>query len=450
MKIVVFAGPTLPAGQIREALALDGASCEVLPPAARGDVLAASLGSPNVIVLIDGYFDRVPSVWHKEVLWCLTQGIHVWGASSMGALRAAELADFGMVGIGAIYEDYRSGVLTADDAVAVAHGDAPSGYRSASDALVNIRATLHAARAAGIVDDEIAQELLNAAAAMPYWERTYHALLKTCSAAGGESAASRLEAWLREGRIDQKAADARSLCERLSASYGDLSRPFRAGFAFSATDAWCALRADVEARANSGSSSNAAYPDLWLDELLVDRDWPAVLAGALSRAVAERGAGPSRVADDAVRAVAADFRRERGLYSAEQFEAWLAEQGLVGTAAVDAFFRSEAVLRRTLAAQAQHLRKHLLQQLRSDGRLGELVKRGERKLATLRRHGMEDPSLRGAALSEPELWRWYFTQLRGISAPESLAPTIQGIDTGTLRRAVLKEYCYLQIAGAPQ
>ena len=41
----------------------------------------------------------------------MAQGIHVFGAASIGALRAAELDAFGMRGIGRIYEDFRDGVL---------------------------------------------------------------------------------------------------------------------------------------------------------------------------------------------------------------------------------------------------------------------------------------------------------------------------------------------------
>ena len=70
----------------------------------RGGRLVAAvevaLERPVAIGLIDGYFERVPSVSHKEILWAMSQGIVVIGAASMGALRAAELAPFGMLGVG--------------------------------------------------------------------------------------------------------------------------------------------------------------------------------------------------------------------------------------------------------------------------------------------------------------------------------------------------------------
>jgi hypothetical protein len=141
----LFVGPTLPRAEI-------GALCDFvcLPPAAQGDVLHLAKARPRAIGIIDGYFDGVPAVWHKEILWAIREGIHVFGASSMGALRAAELAPFGMRGVGRIFEAYRAGVLGAsgdeafedDDEVCVVHGPPESGYVAASEALVNIRRTL--------------------------------------------------------------------------------------------------------------------------------------------------------------------------------------------------------------------------------------------------------------------------------------------------------------------
>jgi len=81
----------------------------------------------------------------------MSQGIHVFGSASMGALRAAELAAFGMEGVGSIYEAYREGQLEDDDEVAVAHMPAAYGYKCTSTAMVDIRATLVAAQAEGVI-----------------------------------------------------------------------------------------------------------------------------------------------------------------------------------------------------------------------------------------------------------------------------------------------------------
>ena len=146
MSVYVFLGPTLPAAEARREL-----KAVYLPPVSQGDVYRAAARGARALGIIDGYFDRVPAVWHKEILWAMAQGIPVYGSASMGALRAAELAAFGMEGVGKVFEAYRNGALEDDDEVAVVHGPAESGYRAVSEAMVNLRATLAAAADAGVI-----------------------------------------------------------------------------------------------------------------------------------------------------------------------------------------------------------------------------------------------------------------------------------------------------------
>ena len=138
-KTLVYVGPTLPSADARKLLP----DADILPPASVGDILRASKRRDVArIALIDGYFERMAAVWHKEILIALERGIEVWGAASMGALRAAELHPYGMRGVGVIYDWYKRGIITADDEVAVAHLPVEYGYRTTSDALVNIRYSL--------------------------------------------------------------------------------------------------------------------------------------------------------------------------------------------------------------------------------------------------------------------------------------------------------------------
>jgi hypothetical protein len=92
MSMIVFIGPSLPKFELPET-----AHLEFRPPAACGDILKAGSQLPAAIGLIDGYFEASASPWHKEILWALSRGIAVFGSSSMGALRAAELESFGMI-----------------------------------------------------------------------------------------------------------------------------------------------------------------------------------------------------------------------------------------------------------------------------------------------------------------------------------------------------------------
>src|ERR1041384_8086509 len=102
--VIVFLGPTLALADARQLL-----DATYLGPVSQGDVLRAAQARPAAIAIIDGYFARVPAVWHKEILWALSQGVWVFGASSMGALRAAELEPFGMIGVGRVFAGFRDG-----------------------------------------------------------------------------------------------------------------------------------------------------------------------------------------------------------------------------------------------------------------------------------------------------------------------------------------------------
>src|SRR5262249_13383322 len=122
-----------------------------LPPVAQGDVYRLVIQRPSAVGIIDGYFSGAPSVWHKEILWAMAEGIPVFGSASMGALRAAELQGLGMRGMGRIFEAFRDGLLEDDDEVGVVHGPAETGFVAASEPMVNIRASLARAESEGVV-----------------------------------------------------------------------------------------------------------------------------------------------------------------------------------------------------------------------------------------------------------------------------------------------------------
>ena len=112
--IVVFTGPRL---SVEKAKAiLPGA--EYRPPIVRGDLNSLPAGT-KVVGIIDGVFFSESAIAHKEIIAVMKKGVQVYGSSSMGALRAAELAEFGMIGVGRVYECYRSGRIVKDDEVAV-------------------------------------------------------------------------------------------------------------------------------------------------------------------------------------------------------------------------------------------------------------------------------------------------------------------------------------------
>jgi hypothetical protein len=238
MRAVVFAGPTILPGDIR---AIVDVVC--LPPAAHGDVYRISLERPQAIGIIDGYFEQQPAVWHKEILWALDAGIHVFGSASMGALRAAELASFGMAGVGAIFEAFRDGLLEDDDEVAVAHGPEDTGYRAGSDAMVNIRATVGKARSSGVLDEESAAAMLGIAKSLYYAERTYARVMEIAEEEGiPASTLERFRRWLPAGAVNQKRDDAVAMLEAMHACLDAGCAPGPPAFVFEDSLWWHELR----------------------------------------------------------------------------------------------------------------------------------------------------------------------------------------------------------------
>jgi hypothetical protein len=239
MSVAVFAGPSLP-----PAARPAGVVVEWHPPVRQGELYRVALEQrPTVIGVIDGYFEVTPTVWHKEILWAMAQGIHVFGAASIGALRAAELDTFGMRGIGRVYEDFRDGALEDDDEVAVLHGPAELGYPPVTEAMVNIRATLAAASRDGIVAAALAAELTVFAKTLFYKERTYRAMIDAASVSGRAAAElSRFEAWLPTGRVDQKRLDALAMLDAISAHLAARTPPLAVTYELADTAAWQAAR----------------------------------------------------------------------------------------------------------------------------------------------------------------------------------------------------------------
>lgn len=242
---VVFLGPSLPLEQARRHLG--GAAYR--PPVEQGDVLRAMADGPRVIGIIDGYFDLVPSVWHKEILAALSSGIHVFGASSMGALRAAELQPFGMVGIGGIFRQFADGALEDDDEVAVVHGAAADGYPLLSDAMVDIRDALLAAADAAVIGLDVAQRLIDGAKATHYRERSFRRVLEQARSVGDAEQVARLDAFLAQYGPRAKARDALAMLDAIDAFVATDPPPLEVAWRLQRTHFLRALEAEVAAPA---------------------------------------------------------------------------------------------------------------------------------------------------------------------------------------------------------
>jgi hypothetical protein len=243
MIAIVFSGPSLPPSKAPFVPGM-----EWRPPVRQGDLYKAALGRPALIGVIDGTFELVPTVWHKEIMWAMAQGIHVYGAASIGALRAAELCDFGMKGIGDVFRQFHTGVLQDDDEVAVLHGPEEIDYVQVTEAMVNIRATLKQALDSGIIEPAVASELLRIAKSTFYKNRTYNSILETAIELGlSPDAVSRLANWLPSGQIDQKRLDALEMVQAMREHLLLGVSPLQVSYQFAHTFAWENARLRTEA-----------------------------------------------------------------------------------------------------------------------------------------------------------------------------------------------------------
>ena len=130
----IFLGPS---GYKLEKKLLEG--WDVKPPCKQSDILKL-IEDENLkeILLVDGYYKSIPAPWHKEILLALEKGIKVTGISSLGALRANELNDFGMIGFGWVYDFIKENEPVDDSIVALIHKSSDENYEPVTFAKIEI------------------------------------------------------------------------------------------------------------------------------------------------------------------------------------------------------------------------------------------------------------------------------------------------------------------------
>ncbi len=420
---VVFIGPS----RGRTPLDVPG-NVRLAPPAAFGDLYRAARAGVGRIGLVDAVFEDQPTVWHNEILWALDHGVEVYGGASMGALRAAECAPFGMIGVGAIFEMYRDGTLEDDHEVAVLHGPADLDHMPLTEPLVNVRATLAAARDAGVLTPDEAEAMLGKAHDRYYKTLTWASLLDDAQLGGLSAAADRLAPWLPSGRIDLKRNDAQALIARVS------SDPPPAPEAGKTTPSFFNVTSFWSHAADLLDDAGAALSDgerLVLDEMRLD---PAAYRRALLRAFARRNA----VAEDGSAAAAIDgFREAAGLMSAQDYAAWCAAHHVARPDLERAVAEDEG-LEATLDDMAAELAADIVMEARLSGRYPRLHARAMAKLRALDRAGDVGP-----ALSLGQLLDW-FAATRGTDVvPEEADDFARGLglpDRNALHDLLLREY----------
>ena len=438
MTSIVFVGPTL---DPKEVGAIGEFLC--LPPVAQGDVYRAARTRPRAIGIIDGYFSGAPAVWHKEILWAISEGVPVFGSASMGALRAAELHSFGMRGVGRIFEAFCDGTLEDDDEVAVLHGPAEIGYLPASEAMVNIRATLALAETKGVLGELSRRALETCAKSLFFGDRNWSLLLDMAASRGvPETEVRALRDWLPTGRVDQKRSDALAMLDAMKESAAN-HEPKSPSFHFEWTYLWDVFVARAEDRAEALSLP----AKLILDELRIEGPevYGRVEARALLREIAAEGA--SRAAElprDEARLTLSKIRERLGLFTRADLDRWMSSHDL-DPPSMERLVGSEAHLEALRRRYSASIDTALLDELRLTGAYAALAERAAKKEAVLAEHQARAAEPQTPLMST-SLRLWYFEKRLGMPMPDDIDGFLSRIgfkEASTFDAALYREWLYL-------
>jgi len=206
IKIIIYLGPSLSVDEAKKLLhSNNNREVTYAPPIKRGDIPKAISQNYQVIGIIDGIFFRESAVSPREIMEVLKSNIKVYGASSMGALRASELDRYGMVGIGKIYNWYRDGTLNSDDEVALSFDSEE--FIPISEPLVNIRETMKKALSENIINQEEYKTIFESAKKLYFPERRWKNIIQISEKKIGKDL-SYFSDFVKTKKVDVKKEDA--------------------------------------------------------------------------------------------------------------------------------------------------------------------------------------------------------------------------------------------------
>ncbi len=182
MKCHMFVGPT--AFGISQHI-LDQTDLVVHEPASRGHLraLGRNVAPDECIALVDGRFGDVLSVAHWEILELLDAGVRVFGLSSMGAIRAAELHRFGMSFYGAVATQFVNDPNFSDDEVTLLHMPMPP-YTPLSEPMVHLREAVNHLHGDGHLSSDGAARIISLLRARWFGDRTWEFLTELAAGEG--------------------------------------------------------------------------------------------------------------------------------------------------------------------------------------------------------------------------------------------------------------------------
>lgn len=424
--IVIFSGPTLAPSEIANR---PGWVC--LPPAKRGDVHKAMQLKPSIIGIVDGFFQGELSIWHKEILWAMSQGVHVFGCSSMGALRAAELHQFGMRGVGQIFGSYRSGELEDDDEVALIHGPLDMDYIALSEPMVNIRATLNKAVSDGVLSSKLANKLCDKAKRTYYRERTWDALLTVPKGKKKQNSQIRdFKNWLPDGKVDAKRDDALEMLREIEEFAASDPARNSVDYTFEYTHLWHGVVEDTSSQpALVVQQSDGPGAAGILNELRLEPDtYYNVQREALLRLLSlkeQRARGyevGAQVLKDRIR----EFRLANSLSKRSKLETWLTKNGLDDDGLLR-LAKDNALVDQLLIEAEGELAEHMLSTLRETGQFPVLNKRATEKARLAEKLHSSDNDEQDHGSGRLQLAAWHFETCLEQEIPVDMTAYAQSI-----------------------
>lgn len=207
---MIYLGPSL---EVEEATAILDA--DYRPPIKRGDIASLPIGT-EVVGIVDGVLLTDAAVGHRELLSLLSRGVQIIGGGSMGALRAAELQDYGMIGVGRIFEEYASGRIDGDDEVVLAFD--PFTGRPLSEPLINLRLNIEAAVERKLIPHEQGVRLIMELKRTYYPRRSYELLLSLGREVLGKEELEAISTFIKEEAFDYKREDAKNVIKAVKST----------------------------------------------------------------------------------------------------------------------------------------------------------------------------------------------------------------------------------------
>lgn len=427
MLAVVFAGPSLARTDVKTT----GVMIE--PPAVAGDVYAAVANGAQVIGLIDAKFESEQTVRHDELLYALHAGVHVFGAASMGALRAVECESFGMRGHGRIYDLYHSQEIDGDHEVAVNFGPAELGWPSLSVPMVNVRSTLENAVRKGHLNDSETEVVLKVASSIYYKDLTWETIQVGLT---NKSLRSKLALLIPECYVDQKARDAEALLGVLEEFVSHDVPPFVPPFDFKPTVFWDDFAEEQSHRTQKLPGNDRDV----LDELRLE---PVRYSELLLRAFARRAALVGDW-DAELNGDLETFRTELGLVTGHSFREWLAENR-TDEIEFSRFLNADTDLERALEEAAPGLERDILDELRAEDQFSLLDARATEKRSLVHDRSAAKMPQEFAGFDLKDLLVWFYRSRR-VSAdfnnPDEVARSLGLRDQKALHVLLRREFEY--------